>query len=79
MKRFKCMIMAVVATVATVCGGGQETGCTNAATNAVFRVGTCNVRVWSKKDLAEGNVWDERKDDLIALSATIELPTNKTH
>jgi len=41
--------------------------------NAVFRVGTCNVRVWSKKDLAEGNVWDERKDDLIALLRRLDM------
>ena len=37
------------------------------AADVAIRVGTCNVRVWSKKDLAEGNGWDERKDDLIAL------------
>ena len=41
--------------------------------NAVFRVGTCNVRVWSKKDLAEGNVWDERRDDLIALLRRLDM------
>ena len=62
--------------------GGQGTARpTVAATSAAapvvadvaIRVGTCNVRVWSKKDLAEGNVWDERKDDLIALLRRLDM------
>ena len=43
------------------------------AANVAIRVGTCNVRVWSKKDLAEGNVWDERRDDLIALLRRLDM------
>ena len=63
-------------------GGGQGTArpivaATSAAAPVVadvaIRVGTCNVRVWSKKDLAEGNVWDERKDDLIALLRRLDM------
>ncbi len=70
--KLKNMLAALAAAVAAVCGG-QKTVCTNAAKNVVFRVGTCNVRVWSKKDLAEGNGWDERKDDLIALLRRLDM------
>ena len=52
---------------------GQGTARPAETAKAVLRVGTCNVRVWSKKDLAEGNVWDERKDDLIALLRRLDM------
>ena len=52
---------------------GQEAVRLAETANAVFRVGTCNVRVWSKKDLAEGNGWDARKDDLIALLRRLDM------
>ena len=76
----------VVAFAAAVVAGGYCTGSVPQGANdgqgdvrpaetanAVFRVGTCNVRVWSKKDLAEGNGWDERKDDLIALLRRLDM------
>ena len=52
---------------------GQGTARPAETAKAMFRVGTCNVRVWSKKDLAEGNVWDERRDDLIALLRRLDM------
>ena len=44
-----------------------------AVTNAAIRVGTCNVRVAAKKDVAAGNGWNDRKGDLIALLRKIDM------
>ena len=75
--KMKTMVVALAAVVVAM-------GCCTAsvaapvaaapvAANVAIRVGTCNVRVWSKKDLAEGNVWDERRDDLIALLRRLDM------
>ena len=77
MKLKNMLVALAAAVVAGCCGTAKDVsgglGHPAETANAVFRVGTCNVRVWSKKDLAEGNVWDERKDDLIALLRRLDM------
>ena len=67
MKLKNMLVALAVAVVAATSAAAPVTA------HVAIRVGTCNVRVWSKKDLAERNVWDERKDDLIALLRRLDM------
>ena len=67
------VMFAAVVVAGGCCTAGVSQGAVPVAAHVAIRVGTCNVRVWSKKDLAEGNVWDERKDDLIALLRRLDM------
>ena len=80
--KMKVLAVAVVAVVAAGCCGTASTpsqpgaatsAAAPAAVVATIRVGTCNVRVAAKGDVAAGNGWNERKDDLIALLRRLDM------
>lgn len=58
--------IAIVAAVVAADAGA-------ATTNDAIRVGTCNVRVATKKDAAAGNGWNDRKGDLIAFLRKLDM------
>ena len=78
--KLKIMFVAIVVVVPALAvqGNGipafeKTTADAAGTTNTVIRVGTCNVRVVSKKDTEEGNGWNERKGDLIALLRRLDM------